>query len=146
MELKKIKRTIKSPIGLSPWLIIGCAGILLIVVLVMAYENVEREKRYMSELLTEKGAAVIKAVEAGTRTGMMGMMWKSRDIQLLIEEIAHLTNVVYIHVVNSDGLVLASSNKELIGSIEKKSPAHDIKKRAEECALEIYHERRQACF
>ena len=47
----------------SPWIIIGSVGILLIVVVVLAYQNYSREKKYMSRILSEKGAAIIKAVE-----------------------------------------------------------------------------------
>lgn len=48
--------------------------ILLIVVIVLAVQNTNREQRYMTKILREKGAALIRAVEAGARTGMMGML------------------------------------------------------------------------
>jgi len=100
----------------SPWIIIGSVGILLIVVVVLAYQNYSREKRYMSQILSEKGAAIIKAVEAGARTGMMGMMWGEQQVQSLIEETAQLSAVFYITIANRQGLVLASSNRGLIGT------------------------------
>lgn len=100
----------------SPWIIVGSVGILLIVVVVLAYQNYSREKKYMSQILSEKGAAIIKAVEAGARTGMMGMMWGGRQVQTLIEETAQLPDVIYITVTNSEGVVLASSSRELIGT------------------------------
>ena len=100
----------------SPWIIIGSAAILLVVVIVLAYQNYSREKRYMSQILSEKGAAIIKAVEAGARTGMMGMMWGGQQIQSLIEETARLPDVLYITVAERQGLVLASSNRGLIGT------------------------------
>jgi two-component system sensor histidine kinase HydH len=100
----------------SPWIIIGSVGILLIVVVVLAAQNYSREKKYMSQILSEKGAVIVKAVEAGARTGMMGMMWGGQQVQALIEETAQLPDVLYISVVNRDGLVLASSNREVIGT------------------------------
>jgi two-component system sensor histidine kinase HydH len=100
----------------SPWIIIGSVAILLIVVVVLAYQNYSREKKYMSRILSEKGAAIIKAIEAGARTGMMGMMWSGQQIQTLLEETARLPDVFYISVVNRNGLVLASSNRGLIGT------------------------------
>ena len=39
----------------SPWIILGATLILLIVVLVLAIENTQREKRYITEILTIKG-------------------------------------------------------------------------------------------
>ena len=106
----------------SPWIIIGSVGILLIVVVVLAAQNYSREKKYMSQILSEKGAVIVKAVEAGARTGMMGMMWCGQQIQTLIEETAQLPDVLYITVVTRDGLVLASSNREAIGTQANLAP------------------------
>ncbi len=74
--------------------------ILLITVVVLAVQNYNREKQYMSRILSEKGAALIKAVEAGARTGMMEMMWGGQQIQTLIEETALLPDVFYITITN----------------------------------------------
>ena len=100
----------------SPWIIIGSVVILLFVVAVFAAQNYSREKQYMSRTLAEKGAVIAKAIEAGARTGMMGMMWGRRQVQALIEETAQLPGVLYITVTDSDGQVQASSNRELIGT------------------------------
>ncbi len=110
------RRRSRTSLHTSPWIIIGSVGILLIVVVVLAYQNYSREKKYMSQILSEKGDAIIKAVEAGARTGMMGMMWGGQQVQLLIEETAQLSDVLYITVASGEGLVLASSNRGLIGS------------------------------
>jgi len=113
MNIKTIHRN-RTRLHTSPWIIIGSVGILLVVVVVLAYQNYSREKKYMSRILSEKGAAIIKAVEAGARTGMMGMMWGGQQVQTLLEETARLPDVFYITVVNRNGLVLASSNRGLI--------------------------------
>jgi len=115
MSIKTIHRN-RTRLHTSPWIIIGSVGILLVVVVVLAYQNYSREKKYMSRILAEKGAAIIKAVEAGARTGMMGMMWGGQQVQTLLEETARLPDVFYITVVNRNGLVLASSNPGLIGT------------------------------
>lgn len=115
MNLKTI-RSSRTSLHTSPWIIIGSVAILLIVVVVLAYQNYSREKKYMSQILSEKGAAIIKAVEAGARAGMMGMMWGGQQVQTLLEETARLPDVFYISVINRNGLVLASSNRGLIGT------------------------------
>ncbi|MEE4600350.1 MAG: ATP-binding protein [Desulfobacteraceae bacterium] len=115
MISKTSRRSLMS-LHTSPWIIIGSVAILLIVVVVLAYQNYSREKKYMSRILSEKGAAIIKAVEAGARTGMMGMMWGGQQVQTLLEETARLPDVFYISVVDRNGLVLASSNRSLIGT------------------------------
>jgi len=95
---------------------------LLITVVVLAVQNYNREKQYMSRILSEKGAALIKAVEAGTRTGMMGMMWGGQQVQTLIEETALLPDVLYLTIINKKGMVLASSDKGLLGTQLNHSP------------------------
>ena len=115
MNVIKNRRS-RTSLRTSPWIIIGSVAILLIVVVVLAYKNYSRERQYMSRILSEKGAAIIKAVEAGARTGMMGMMWGGQQVQTLLEETARLSDVFYITVINSNGLVLASSNRDLIGT------------------------------
>jgi two-component system sensor histidine kinase HydH len=118
----KFFRKNKSAIHASPWIIVGSVAILLITVVVLAVQNYNREKQYMSRILSEKGAALIKAVEAGARTGMMGMMWGGQQIQTLIEETALLPDVLYITITNRDGLVLASSQRGLIGTQVSDNP------------------------
>jgi two-component system sensor histidine kinase HydH len=114
----KIKTTHHSRKNLhtSPWLIIGSVGILLVVVVVLAYQNYSREKKYMSQILSEKGAALIKALEAGARTGMMGMMWGGQQVQTLIEETGLLPDVLYISITNINGQVLVSSESRSVGT------------------------------
>ncbi|MEA1945986.1 MAG: ATP-binding protein [Thermodesulfobacteriota bacterium] len=112
---KSSKRRFGRDIPTSPWIIVGSVLILLITVVVLAVQNYNREKQYMSRILSEKGAALIKAVEAGARTGIMGMMWGGRQIQTLIEETARLQDVLYMTVINKEGVVLASNDRGLIG-------------------------------
>jgi two-component system sensor histidine kinase HydH len=112
--ISKIKHHRGGRISASPWIIVGSALILLITVVVLAVQNYNREKEYMSRILSEKGAALIKAVEAGARTGMMDMMWGGRQVQTLLEETALLPDVLYLTIVNQKGVVLASSDRGLI--------------------------------
>jgi two-component system sensor histidine kinase HydH len=100
----------------SPWIILGSTVILLIVVLVLAFQNTNREKRYMSQVLSTKGAALIRAVEAGARTGMLGMMWGGKQIQRLLEETGRLADVRYMAVIDQNGLVVAHSDPSKIGA------------------------------
>jgi len=112
--MSKTKRDAAIRVHTSPWILVGSVGILLTVVIIMAVQNFNREKQHMSRILSEKGAALIKAVEAAARTGMMDMMWERRQIQVLLEETARLPGVLYLTVVNQDGLVLAHSDKSVL--------------------------------
>jgi len=118
----KTKRNNGRKISTSPWIIVGSVLILLITVVVLAVQNYNREKRYMSRILSEKGAALIRAVEAGARTGMMDMMWGGEQVQTLLEETAQLPDVLYLTIVNKKGIVLASSDKRIINTQLSRDP------------------------
>ncbi|MFW6284709.1 MAG: histidine kinase dimerization/phospho-acceptor domain-containing protein, partial [Desulfosalsimonas sp.] len=116
-----------NPIRLffSPWMIIGAAAILLVVVAALAVSSYNREKRYMSEILLEKGSALIKSFEAGTRTGMRAMGWGGSQMQFLIEEMAKQPDVLYIFIADRHGRVLAHSDPDRIDS-KMAAPAVNI--------------------
>jgi two-component system sensor histidine kinase HydH len=100
---------------LSPWVVVGAVVILLAVVVVLAVRNINREELYMSQILSEKGAALIKSFEAGARTGMMGMMWGGNQVQALLEETARQPGILYLVVTDKTGLILADNDRAEIG-------------------------------
>jgi two-component system sensor histidine kinase HydH len=100
----------------SPWIILGSTAILLVIVIVLSVQNTSREKRYMTKILSAKGAALIRAVEAGARAGMMGTMWGGRQIQRLLEETGRLPDVVYMALVDPEGRIVAHSDPSKIGT------------------------------
>ena len=111
-----VKRLRKPQGKISPWAIIGMSLILFIAVSVQAFMNYNREKEVMGELLSEKGAALIKSFEAGTRTGMMGNLGNGSGLQALLKETATLPDILYIALVDDTGKVLAHNEKSLIGT------------------------------
>ncbi|MBS3732471.1 MAG: PAS domain-containing protein [Desulfobacterales bacterium] len=100
---------------ISPWMIISAAAILLVVAVTLAVSNYNREKHYMSEILLEKGSALIKSFEAGTRTGMRAMGWGENQVQYLLQELADQADVLYIAVTDDNGQILAHSDPNRIG-------------------------------
>ena len=112
--MAKPKDHVVRSLKMSPWIVLGSTIILLVVVVVLAFQNTNREKRYVSELLSAKGAALIRAVEAGARTGMMGMMWGGQQIQRLLEETARLPDVEFMTVIDQNGVAVAHSDPSKI--------------------------------
>ena len=64
MLFRRLNRKHQS-LQTSPWIIVGAVAILLVIVVVLAIQNIDREQRNMTRILSEKGAALIMAVEAG---------------------------------------------------------------------------------
>lgn len=112
-----MKKSIKKYKGLqtSPWIVLGSAAILLLIVVVFAIRNIDRETSYMSSLLKENGAARIRSFEAGIRAGMRRMMRSEDHIQHLLEETARQSDVLYMMVVDEKGVIRAHNDTNLIG-------------------------------
>ncbi len=102
--------------SISPWVIIGISVVLVGVVVTQAAMNYNREKKYMGQILSEKGAALIRSFEAGTITGMMCRMGSEAHLQTLLEETAAQEDISYIIIADQSGTVLAHNQKDKIGA------------------------------
>jgi len=105
---------------IPPWILLGSVIILAPILIFWTHENLNREKKFITELLVEKGAALIRAFEAGTRTGMMGMMGMRRGefrLQRLLMETARQPDIAYLIVTNIHGTILAGNDPDKIGSV-----------------------------
>ena len=115
MAFRKKTRDMDQWAPMPPLVVASASLILLAAVLAMTVRDINRQRHHMSYILNEKGAAIIRAVEAGARTGMMGMRWGGNQVQLLLEEAAGHPDTLYIGVVDKGGKILAHSNKDQIG-------------------------------
>ncbi|MGD8942380.1 MAG: ATP-binding protein [Desulfobacterales bacterium] len=103
--------------AIPPWILMGAVAVLLPVVVFITLENINRQKEKSIHLLLEKGAALIRSFEAGTRTGMMGRQWGGFQLQQLLAETAQQPDIVYLMVADENGKAVAHSNPEQIGRI-----------------------------
>jgi len=95
----------KGWFGIPPWIILGAVIILVPIFVYWGHENINKQKKNTTLLLMEKGAALIRSFEAGTRTGMMGMMGIHGDrfqLQKLLMETAQQTDIDYLLVTDTD--------------------------------------------
>jgi two-component system sensor histidine kinase HydH len=102
-------------IAVPPWIILGAVAILVPIFLFWTLQNISKEREYVVRLLTEKGSALIRSVEAGARTGMMGMRGGGFRVQRLISETAQTPDIVYLMVTDASGNIIAHSDEEEIG-------------------------------
>ena len=102
--------------GVPPWVLIGAVAVLLPIMVFVTVENINRQKEKSIHLLLEKGAALIRSFEAGTRTGMMGRQWGGFQLQQLLSETAQQPDIVHLLVADQTGKTIAHSNPDQIGS------------------------------
>ncbi|MBT6616447.1 MAG: hypothetical protein HOB38_30445, partial [Deltaproteobacteria bacterium] len=70
-----------SKATLPPLIVIGAVLVLLPIFVFVILQNINRQESFGTQLLLEKGAALIRSFEAGTRAGMMGRGWGNRRLQ-----------------------------------------------------------------
>ena len=95
--------------------IVLVAGILLVIVVVFTLRNLNAQNERMEEFTSRQGVAVIRTLEAGTRTGFMEGDWGIEHLQILIEQAAKDPDVEWVGLINSDGVIIAHSEPAKIG-------------------------------
>lgn len=101
--------------GIPPWIFIGAVLILFPIVAVMTLQDINRQKESTTRLLLEKGVALIRSFEAGTRTGMMGTQWSNLQLQKLLTETAQLPDIEYLLITDIDGTIIVHNDLALRG-------------------------------
>jgi two-component system sensor histidine kinase HydH len=103
--------------GVPAWALIGAVAVLLPLFSFMTVANINRQKEKSTQLLLEKGAALIRSFEAGARTGMMGMHRGGFQLQRLLTETAQQPDIVYLLVTDGQGKIVAHNDLDLIGAL-----------------------------
>jgi two-component system sensor histidine kinase HydH len=114
MKNKINERNRKFWAGVSPWFIIGAMVIIVPVFIILTLQNINKQKEYTTQLLVEKGAALIRSFEAGARTGI-GMRWSSFQLQKLLIETAQQPDIDHLIVTVVNGTIVADSDPSMIG-------------------------------
>ncbi len=110
----KKEQNIKFWTGIPPWIFIGAVMVLVPIFSFITIQNINRQNENSLRLLLEKGAALIRSFEAGTRTGM-GMRWNNLQLQQLLTETAQQPDILYLLVADINGTILAHDNPSHIG-------------------------------
>ncbi len=110
------------------WILAGCIIILLPIFIFWTSDNINRQKRAIERLLTEKGEIVIINMEMGARVGMMRTMadqfpgpgWYSENynqnpLQALVDAFARNPDISYIILTDLDGNITNHNETDQIG-------------------------------
>jgi two-component system sensor histidine kinase HydH len=111
--------------GVPPWIFIGAVVVLFPIFAFITVQNIHRQNQNNTRLLLEKGAALIRSLEAGTRAGI-GMSRSEFQLQRLLAETAQQPDILYLLVADVDGRILAHDDPKHIGKYHGKGL--DLKK------------------
>lgn len=111
----KDKNKDRNWIRMSPWVIVGAFIVLVPIFAFMTVKTVKTQQDNMIMLLREKGDALIRSFEAGTRTGMVGFNWSWVQVQRLIMETAEQPDILYILITDVEGKIIAHNQPMHIG-------------------------------
>ncbi|MDY6905129.1 MAG: ATP-binding protein [Thermodesulfobacteriota bacterium] len=128
--LKHMKNTYtisRTMLGISPFLIIGVFLVLVPIFIFLTVDNIRTLNNRVVEHFTGKGEALIRSLEAGTRTGVMALRWEGAKVQRLLMETALQSGIEYIFITDQDGKILAHSDSSRVNTIYDKFSDADLK-------------------
>ena len=107
----------RMKLDVSPWLFLGVVFLLVLIIALMALQNINARRQSSLEEMLTKGVAIMRSVEAGTRSSMYAMPWGNTQLQRLLEESALMPEVLEICITDASGFILSSSNAQRIGQV-----------------------------
>ena len=105
--------------NISPWIVLGLLVVLAPVMTAMTMQDLKRQRSFMTELLQEKGFAMIRSFEAGLRSNPQ-KMWTPFELQKFLMESARQPDMDYMVITDIEGTIIADSDPSLLG--EKYDP------------------------
>jgi len=111
-----------SSLRVSPFIVLGVFLILVPIFVFISMKAVSEHKQQTMERLTGKGVFLIRAVEAGTRTGVLDMQWGAARVQRLVSETSFQPGVAYILITDQNGKILAHSDPKMVGKTREHMP------------------------
>ncbi len=106
----------KKPFWLAvpSWIILGSLAILIPLFTLMTVQSINTQRDLTTQLLFEKGDALVRSFEAGALTGL-GMQWGSFEIQKLLIDTAQQPGVDYLIITDLKGKIIADSDPSMVG-------------------------------
>ncbi|OQX64195.1 MAG: hypothetical protein B5M56_00445 [Desulfococcus sp. 4484_241] len=109
--------------GISSFVIIGVVLVIIPIFVFIVVDNIKTHDKRVVESFKERGVALIRSFEAGTRTGMIVMMWNAEKVQRLLIETALQEDIDYILITDDRGRILAHSDPRKIGRLYAPFPS-----------------------
>lgn len=107
---KKITRSLRAA---APWIAASLAVLLIISAATVVVSSYRGAANVMQHILSEKGGSLIRSFEAGARMRVRHLI--DLRLQLLLEEMANQSDIVFTALIDTDGRVLAHSDASQLG-------------------------------
>ncbi len=95
--------------------IVAVVLLLLVLIGISTYRNLDREKRTALGFVHRQGLALLRSLEAGARAGMVMPMWGEDAIRSLIQETGKNEDIAYVYLYDEEGMIVHHSDLSQAG-------------------------------
>ena len=97
--------------------IVAVGFILLVLISISTYRNLDRQKTIALSFLHRQGEGLILSLEASARTGMKSLMWQEVTLGSLLQETAKNRDIAYVYIIDEHGTIVHHSDPVKAGTI-----------------------------
>ena len=90
--------------------IVAVGFILLVLISISTYRNLDRQKSIALSFLHRQGEGLILSLEASARTGMKSLMWQEISLGSLLQETAKSSDIAYVFIIDEHGTIIHHSD------------------------------------
>ena len=90
--------------------IVAVVFLMLVLISVSTYRNLDREKTMALHFFYRQGVALLRSIEASARTGMKTMMWQEVSLGSLLQETAKDIDIAYVYLDDEHGRIVHHSD------------------------------------
>ena len=90
--------------------IVAIIFLLLVLISISTYRNLDREKTQALHFLHRQGVTLLRSIEASARTGMQSLMWQEISLGKLMQETAKDDEIDYVYLADGHGLIVHHSD------------------------------------
>jgi two-component system sensor histidine kinase HydH len=126
MRILKLKRLYLPALS-----ILAVVVLLLILISISTYRNLERQEKTVLTFVHQQGLAILHTLEAGARSGMVMNKWGKDSIGSLILETGKDENIAYVYLIDLQGTVIHHSNPSFGGMSSAWRPQLDDENRVQ---------------
>ncbi|MBW2327454.1 MAG: PAS domain S-box protein [Deltaproteobacteria bacterium] len=126
MRILKLKRLYLPALS-----ILAVVVLLLILISISTYRNLERQEKTVLTFVHQQGLAILHTLEAGARSGMVMNQWGKDSIGSLILETGKDENIAYVYLIDLQGTVIHHSNPSFGGMSSAWRPQLDDENRVQ---------------